>query len=64
MVEEPDGNDKQEQDDGCDDHGYEGIDAFAGVVADFGVEGFGGGFLGFVRFFGVCFLFQLCGRGE
>ena len=37
MIEQPDGDDEQEQDDRGDDHGYEGVDAFAGVVPDFGV---------------------------
>ena len=45
VVEQPDGRYKQGQDDGRDEHGDGGGDAFAGVVVDGGVGGFGAGFL-------------------
>ena len=45
MVQQPDGDNEQEEDDGCDDQGHEGVDAPAREVADFGVVRFRCGFL-------------------
>lgn len=45
MVQQPNRDNEEEQDDGCDDHGHEGVNARAREVADFGVLRFRGGFL-------------------
>lgn len=45
MVQQPDRDDEQEEDDGCDDQGHKGVDAPAREVAHFGVGRFRGGFL-------------------
>ena len=45
MVQQPDRDNEEEEDDGCDDQGHESVDTPAREVADFRVKRFRGGFL-------------------
>ena len=41
MVEEPDGDDEEKEDDECNDERYEGVDAPAREIANVFIKGFG-----------------------